>query len=195
MQRVQARATHPDERITAARVDGDAPGGIELGARAGAVEEATGAAAGEGGGRPGGDVDTADTVVISVLRCIMKGHAEEELNRRFGRAVWYGNPCAAPTPCARRVCRLRDGVMRVVQGGTHPDEREGAAFDVVRMHVRIALINYTSQSSRQSAIHQDVHTSVTKFRAECHPPGCSYLSHNVLGREPSTRMFIPHKVR
>ena len=39
-------------------------------------------------------------------------------------------------------------------------------------------------SSRQSAIHQDVHTS-TKFRAERHPPGCSYTSHKVQGRAPS----------
>merc|ERR1740136_289745 len=58
--------TVPDEREGAARVDGDAPGGIELGARAGAVEEASRAAAGERGGRPGGDVDTADTVAAIV---------------------------------------------------------------------------------------------------------------------------------
>ena len=62
------RGTHRDEREAAARVDGDATRAIELGAAAGAVEEATGAAAGERGGRPGGDVDTADTVVNSVLR-------------------------------------------------------------------------------------------------------------------------------
>ena len=73
-ERVQARATHPDERITAARVDGDADRVLELGDAAGTVEEATGAAAGERGGRPGGDVDTADAVVMLVLRCIMKGH-------------------------------------------------------------------------------------------------------------------------
>ena len=76
MQRVQARATHPDERITAARVDRDANRAVELGAAAGAVEEATGAAAGERGGRPGGDVDTADPVIEKLLRCIMGGHAE-----------------------------------------------------------------------------------------------------------------------
>ena len=76
MQRVQARATHPDERITAARVDRDADRAVELGAAAGAVAEATRAAAGERGGRPGGDVDTADTVVATVLRCIMEGHTE-----------------------------------------------------------------------------------------------------------------------
>ena len=70
MQRVQARATHPNERITAARVDRDADRVIELGAAAAAVEQALGAAAGERGGRPGGDVDTAEPVVALVLRCI-----------------------------------------------------------------------------------------------------------------------------
>merc|ERR1740124_1134942 len=57
----------PDERITAARVDRDASRVMEPGAAAGAVEEATGAAAGEGGGRPGGDFDTADPVA-AILR-------------------------------------------------------------------------------------------------------------------------------
>ena len=71
MQRVQARAMHPDEREGAARVDRDASRVLEPGAAAGAVEEALGAAAGEGGGRPGGDVDTADAVVAMALRCIM----------------------------------------------------------------------------------------------------------------------------
>ena len=71
MQRVQARGSHRDERVTAARVDRDAARVLELGAVAGAVEEANRAAAGEGGGHPSGDVDTADTVVINVLRCIM----------------------------------------------------------------------------------------------------------------------------
>eukprot|EP00964_Phaeocystis_antarctica_P076894 scaffold47607_cov77-Phaeocystis_antarctica.AAC.1 len=32
-------------------------------------------------------------------------------------------------------------------------------------------------------------------KAERHPLGCSYLSHKVQGRAPSTRMFIPHKVQ
>ena len=64
MQRVQARGTHRDERITAARLDGDATRVLELGDSARAVEEASGAAASERGGRPGGDVDTADSVVI-----------------------------------------------------------------------------------------------------------------------------------
>ena len=78
MQRVQARATHRDERITAARVDRDASRVMEPGAAAGAVEEALGAAAGEGGGRPGGDIDTADPVVAMALRCIIGGHAERD---------------------------------------------------------------------------------------------------------------------
>ena len=72
---VRGRPTHADEREGAARVDRDASRLIELGAAAGAVEEASRAAAGEGGGRPGGDVDTADPVIVA-LRCIMEGHAE-----------------------------------------------------------------------------------------------------------------------
>ena len=54
---------HRDERKGAARVDRDATRALELGADAGAVEEAIGAAAGERGGRPGGDVDTANALV------------------------------------------------------------------------------------------------------------------------------------
>ena len=112
------RHAHRDERITAAQLDRDATRVLELGAAAGAVAEASRAAAGERGGRPGGDFDTADPVVASVLRCIMKGHAEEELKRSSGRAVCGGNRCYAPTPCARRVlCRLRDGGMRGYGGG------------------------------------------------------------------------------
>ena len=93
------RGTHRDEREGAVRVDGDAPGVFELGAAAGAVEEATGAAAGEGGGRPGGNFDTADTVVLTVLRCIMGEHTEEELNRRSGRTVCGGNRCGPYAVC------------------------------------------------------------------------------------------------
>ena len=121
--------THRDEREGAARVDRDAVRDIEHGAAAGAVAEASRAVAGERGGLPGGDFDTADAVAI-VLRCIMGGHAEEELNRRSGRAVCGGNRCGTPTPCARRVCwcRLRDGAMRGVRlWPTHRDKREGAA--------------------------------------------------------------------
>ena len=67
---------HRYQREGATPVDRDATRDIELGARAGAVAEATGAAAGERGGLPGGDVDTADAVVRPVLRCIMGGHTE-----------------------------------------------------------------------------------------------------------------------
>ena len=66
---VRARHMHRNERKGAARVDRDAVRGLELGAAAGAVEEATRAAAGERGGLPGGDVDTANAVVATVLRC------------------------------------------------------------------------------------------------------------------------------
>ena len=72
----RGRGTHRDEREAARRVDRDATRVTEPGAAAGAVEEALGAAAGERGGRPGGDFDTADPVVVSVLRCIMEGHTE-----------------------------------------------------------------------------------------------------------------------
>ena len=74
MQPVQARGLHRDERITAARIDRQFNRVRELGADAGAVEEALGAAAGEGGGPSGGDLDTANAVVILVLRCIMGDH-------------------------------------------------------------------------------------------------------------------------
>eukprot|EP00964_Phaeocystis_antarctica_P023326 scaffold13055_cov56-Phaeocystis_antarctica.AAC.3 len=70
------RGTHRDEREAAARVDRDASRVSEPGAATGAVEVALGSAAGERGGRPGGDVDTADAVVASVLRCIMGKHTE-----------------------------------------------------------------------------------------------------------------------
>ena len=110
---------HRDEREGAARIDRNAPGVMELGAAAGTVEEAQGAAAGEGGGPSGGDLDTADARVVSALRCIMEGHTlREELNRRSGRAVWCRNTGAAPTPCARRVCRLRYGSEMAPCGGT-----------------------------------------------------------------------------
>ena len=74
----RGRGTHRDEREAAARVDRDASRVIEPGAAAGAVAEAIRAAAGERGGRPGGDFDTADPVGITVLRCIMGRHAGEE---------------------------------------------------------------------------------------------------------------------
>ena len=77
---------HRDERKGAARVDRDATRVLEPGAAAGAVEEASRAAAGEGGGRPGGDVDTADPVIETALRCIMEGHAERGASQRSAAA-------------------------------------------------------------------------------------------------------------
>ena len=60
--------THANERKGAARVDCDTAWAVELCFGAdGVVVEALYAAAGEGGGRPGGDVDTADPVVVKVL--------------------------------------------------------------------------------------------------------------------------------
>ena len=73
---MRGRLTHGDEREDPARVDCDVYRGRELDAAAVAVEEAPGAAAGERGGVPGGDVDVADAVVHNVLRCTMGGHAE-----------------------------------------------------------------------------------------------------------------------
>ena len=69
MQRVQARGTHRDERILAARLDRDATRVVEPGDSA--VEEATAisiADAGEGGGLPVGDFDTANAVIELALR-------------------------------------------------------------------------------------------------------------------------------
>eukprot|EP00964_Phaeocystis_antarctica_P035207 scaffold20089_cov59-Phaeocystis_antarctica.AAC.3 len=83
---VRGRATHADEREGAAWVDRDAIRAFKLGAAAVAVEEAQGAAAGEGGGFPGGDIDTADALVLTVLRCIMKGHAERGASQRSAAA-------------------------------------------------------------------------------------------------------------
>ena len=110
-------STHRDEREGAGRVDGDAIRVIEPGAGVVTVEEAVRAAAGERGGRPSGDVDTADTVAGSVLRCIMGEHPEEELNRRPGRAVWCGNRCGSYAVCEASVPSLRDGGMRGHGGG------------------------------------------------------------------------------
>jgi len=68
--RVCRRGPYRNERKRAAWVDrnGDRP--VELGAGAVAVAEASSTAAGERGGRPSGEVGTADPVVIKVLRCI-----------------------------------------------------------------------------------------------------------------------------
>lgn len=65
--------THRDEREGAGRVDRDTPGVAEPGSGAGALAEASRAAAGEGGGRPVGEVDALDPVAAILLRCI-RGH-------------------------------------------------------------------------------------------------------------------------
>ena len=70
----------------AARVDCDAVWPAEPGAGADAVVGASIAAAGEGGGLPGADVDTADAVVVTILRCIGHVHAERGASR--DAAVW-----------------------------------------------------------------------------------------------------------
>ena len=63
--------THSNERKGAARGDCDVHGVVELCVGADVVVfEANIAVASEGGGRPGGDVDTANAVVAIVLRCI-----------------------------------------------------------------------------------------------------------------------------
>jgi hypothetical protein len=72
------RGTHRDESKRTARVDRNGGRGAELGASAVAVAEASSPAAGERGGRPGGEVDTADAVAVTVLPCIMEEHAERE---------------------------------------------------------------------------------------------------------------------
>eukprot|EP00964_Phaeocystis_antarctica_P128451 scaffold92250_cov61-Phaeocystis_antarctica.AAC.4 len=116
-------ATHADEREGAARVDRDADcWRPELGASAGAVEEASRAAAGdsravagEGGGRPGGDIDTANAAIVSVLQ----GSWEDTLRKRAKPKVWPHSGCV---PSAG----WRDaGVYG--RGARHQDEREGAA--------------------------------------------------------------------
>ena len=63
--------THSNERKGAVRGDCDANRVAELGAGADAVAGTVHASAGDRGGRPGGDVDTADPVVGIVLRCII----------------------------------------------------------------------------------------------------------------------------
>ena len=66
--------THRDECKRAARVDRDAARVVEPGVGADAVEEASSAAAGERGDAIGGEVETADSVVEAVLRCITLGN-------------------------------------------------------------------------------------------------------------------------
>ena len=67
--RICGSGTHSNERKGAARVDRDASRMVELRAVARAVAEASGAAT-ERSGRPGGDVDAPNAVVVGVLQCI-----------------------------------------------------------------------------------------------------------------------------
>ena len=118
-------ATHANEREGAARVDWDKLGVAE--SRVGAdvvVLEATVLAAGERGGRPGGDVDTADAVVATVLQCIGREHTLSEEQARGvacggehhtseggGAGLPVGRVCDAGAP-------LRgEATSRGVQGG------------------------------------------------------------------------------
>jgi hypothetical protein len=64
------RGTDHNERKRATRVDCDVARVFELGAGAIAIAEASSTAAGERGGRPSGEVDTADAVVAELLQCI-----------------------------------------------------------------------------------------------------------------------------
>ena len=58
---------HRNEREGAARVDRDAMRVVEPGAGAGAIGGAGTPGAGERGGRPGGDVDAANALVVIIL--------------------------------------------------------------------------------------------------------------------------------
>ena len=60
-------STHRNEREGAARVYRDVNNRCKVGSGAHAVAEGKGTAAGDRDGRPVGDVDTADAVVISIL--------------------------------------------------------------------------------------------------------------------------------
>ena len=83
---VRGRPTHRDEREGAAWVDRDAGRVIEPGDVVRAVQEAGETTtwrifvAGERGGLPGCDFDTADSLVPLILRCIMGQHTEEEIS-------------------------------------------------------------------------------------------------------------------
>ena len=99
--RVYRPGTHRDEREGAARVDRDAPGACELGATADAVAGASGAAS-ERGGRPGGNVDTADATVVGVLRCIRGAMVSEEPVS----GVWCHRKGSALQPGACAVCGM-----------------------------------------------------------------------------------------
>merc|ERR1740124_1521664 len=149
--------TVPDEREGAARVDGDAPGAVEPGASAGAVEEATGAAAGEGGGRPGGDFDTSDTV-IGMIADEREGAAR--VDRDVDRAVELGDAAGAVEEASRAAADERGGRP----GGDFDtadtvvfmprDEREGAGRvdgDAKRLIEPGAAAGAVEEASRAAA--------------------------------------------
>ena len=122
---------HSNEREGAIRSDCDASGVVELCAGADVVVvDASDAAAGEGGGRSGADVDTADAVVgsVTVLRCIGHKHTlSEEQSRRQG--AWRrAPPEGRQSGPVGRVCEtgapLRvKATTRGVQGGRHAQQR------------------------------------------------------------------------
>ena len=70
---VRGGAAHRNDCKRAARVDRDTHRLIKFGASAVPVEVALLASAGERGGLPGGDVDAANAVVVSVLPYRMGG--------------------------------------------------------------------------------------------------------------------------
>ena len=100
------------------------------------VVDASDAAAGEGGGRSGADVDTADAVVgsVTVLRCIGHEHTLSEKQSRRQGAWRRASPEGRQRGPLGRVCEagapLRGGGGHDACGcrgpGTHSNEREGA---------------------------------------------------------------------
>ena len=130
--------THSNERKGAVRGDCDAAGVVEscVGADV-VVVEASNAAAGEGGGRSGDGVDTADAVVLKVLRCIGREHtlSEEQAGGAMcggghhtleGSGAGLGRVCEAGAPLRGRGNVTTCGVQGAT--GTHANKREGAAL-------------------------------------------------------------------
>ena len=121
---------HSNERKSAARVDCDATGVVKLCADADTVVlEASNAAAGEGGRRPGADVDKADAVVAIVLRCIGREHtlSEEQAGGAVRRAPHLRGRRCGPTggACVRCGCAAAGGghVTRGAGGAGHAQQR------------------------------------------------------------------------
>ena len=129
--RVQGPRTHSNERKGAARVDCDATGLIKLCVGADVVVlEALHAAAGDGGGRSGADVDTADAVISLVLRCIGREHTLSE--EQTGSAVFgdghhalEGGGAGLLGACVRGETVPLQGkaTRRGVQGARHAQQR------------------------------------------------------------------------